>query len=88
MLARNCFILPFFLKKDEFQQPALSVHDSYQRFIYVTVSLSSYKQMCLMRLHFERYFSHHGTDVVEVSLETYPQNPKNIFVHNVKLIIL
>ena len=44
--------------------------------------------MCLMRLHFERYFSHHGTDGVEVSLETYPQNPKNIFAHNVKLIIL
>ena len=29
----------------------LSVHD--------TISLSRHEQVCLIRLHFERYFSHH-----------------------------
>ena len=34
-----------------------------------TISLSRHEQVCLMRLRFERYFSHHRAEG-EVSLET------------------
>ena len=35
-----------------------------------TISLSRHEQVCLMRLRFERYFSHHRAMMGEVSLET------------------
>ena len=38
--------------------------------VHNTISLSRHEQVCLMRLRFERYFSHHGPMMGEVSLET------------------
>ena len=35
-----------------------------------TISLSRHKQVCLSGLHFKRYFSHQGSMMGEVSLET------------------
>ena len=38
----------------------------YQHF-YNTISLSRHEQVCLMRLHFERYFSHHRANKIILS---------------------
>ena len=39
--------------------------------VHNTISLSRHEQVCLMRLRFERYFSHHRAAMMgEVSLET------------------
>ena len=38
--------------------------------VHNTISLSRHEQVCLMRLRFERYFSHHRPMMGEVSLET------------------
>ena len=31
--------------------------------VHNTISLSLHEQVCLMRLHFKRYFSHHGRSI-------------------------
>ena len=39
--------------------------------VHNTISLSRHEQVCIMRLRFERYFSHHREKLMgEVSLET------------------